>query len=103
MNTADPGQLTDAFERERRGLLAHAYRMLGSYHEAEDAVQDSYVRALRGWAGFGHRSSVRTWLYRIATNTCLTALEGRRRRALPSGLGSSGRGSSGPGSLGRGS
>jgi RNA polymerase sigma-70 factor, ECF subfamily len=80
-------ELTDAFERERRGLLAHAYRMLGAFHEAEDVVQDTYLRAHRGWPAFEHRSSVRTWLYRIATNTCLTALDGRGRRALPSGLG----------------
>jgi len=80
-------ELGQAFERERRGLIAHAYRMLGAYHEAEDVVQDTYLRALRGWDGFGHRSSVRTWLYRIATNVCLTALDGRGRRALPSGLG----------------
>jgi RNA polymerase sigma-70 factor (ECF subfamily) len=86
MGAAEAGALTEAFERERRGLLAHAYRMLGSYHEAEDAVQDSYVRALRGWGTFAHRSSVRTWLYRIATNVALTALDGRGRRALPSGL-----------------
>ncbi|WP_433367240.1 RNA polymerase subunit sigma-70 [Actinoplanes sp. CA-142083] len=76
---------TDVFERERRGLLAHAYRMLGAWDEAEDVVQETYLRAVRGWAGFGQRSSVRTWLYRIATNACLTALDGRGRRALPSG------------------
>jgi RNA polymerase sigma-70 factor (ECF subfamily) len=76
---------TDIFQRERRGLLAHAYRMLGAWDEAEDVVQETYLRAMRGWAGFGQRSSVRTWLYRIATNACLTALEGRGRRALPSG------------------
>jgi RNA polymerase sigma-70 factor (ECF subfamily) len=87
VGTAEAGALTGAFERERRGLLAHAYRMLGSHHEAEDVVQETYLRALRGWTGFGHRSSVRTWLYRIATNACLTALDGRNRRALPSGLG----------------
>ncbi|HEX5199584.1 MAG TPA: sigma-70 family RNA polymerase sigma factor [Actinoplanes sp.] len=76
---------TDVFERERRGLLAHAYRMLGAWDEAEDVVQETYLRAVRGWPGFGQRSSVRTWLYRIATNACLTALDGRGRRALPSG------------------
>jgi RNA polymerase sigma-70 factor, ECF subfamily len=87
MGAAEARTLTAAFERERRGLLTHAYRMLGSYHEAEDVVQDSYVRALRGWDGFAHQSSIRTWLYRIATNVALTALDGRGRRALPSGLG----------------
>jgi RNA polymerase sigma-70 factor (ECF subfamily) len=87
MGTPEAGPLTEAFERERRGLLAHAYRMLGAFHEAEDAVQDTYLRALRGWPAFEHRSSVRTWLYRIATNACLSALDGRGRRALPSGLG----------------
>jgi RNA polymerase sigma-70 factor, ECF subfamily len=87
MGTAPAGTLTDAFEQERRGLLAHAYRMLGSYDEAEDAVQDAYLRAWRGWTGFEERASIRTWLYRIATNACLTALAGRGRRALPSGLG----------------
>ncbi|MET7671826.1 RNA polymerase subunit sigma-70 [Micromonospora luteifusca] len=61
--------------------------MLGAYHEAEDVVQDTYVRALRGWGTFERRSSVRTWLYRIATNVCLNVIEGRGRRALSSGLG----------------
>jgi RNA polymerase sigma-70 factor (ECF subfamily) len=79
--------LTDELTRERRGLLAHSYRMLGSWDDAEDAVQETLLRALRGWSGFGHRSSARVWLYRIATNVCLTALEQRHRRALPSGLG----------------
>ena len=83
VDTAEAGPLTEAFERERRGLLAHAYRMLGARDEAEDAVQETYLRALRGWDGFAGRSSVRTWLYRIATNACLTALDGRGRRALP--------------------
>ncbi|GIF76390.1 RNA polymerase subunit sigma-70 [Asanoa siamensis] len=87
MGTPEAGALTEAFEAERPGLLAHAYRMLGAYDEAEDVVQDTYVRALRGWATFESRSSLRTWLYRIATNVCLTALEGRGRRALLSGLG----------------
>ncbi|WFE99298.1 RNA polymerase subunit sigma-70 [Micromonospora sp. WMMD964] len=84
MGTPEAGVLTETFEAERRGLFAHAYRMLGGYHEAEDVVQDTYVRALRGWETFERRSSVRTWLYRIATNVCLTAIEGRGRRALTS-------------------
>ncbi|MEV6488933.1 sigma factor, partial [Actinoplanes sp. NPDC051633] len=79
--------LTEAFETERRGLLAHCYRMLGAWDDAEDVVQDTYLRALRGWDGFRREASTRTWLYRIATNVCLTALDGRARRALPSGLG----------------
>jgi len=77
-------RLTGPFRAE---LLAYCYRMLGSVQDAEDQVQETLLRAWRGYGGFEGRSSMRTWLYRIATNVCLRALENRDRRPLPSGLG----------------
>jgi len=86
----DAGEFADLTEPFRRELLAHCYRMLGSVTDAEDVVQETYLRAWRSYGGFEGRSSVRTWLYQIATNTCLTARQHRTRRALPSGLGGPG-------------
>src|SRR6266536_1848318 len=67
----------------RTELHAHCYRMLGSVPDAEDALQDALLRAWRGLPGFEGRSSLRNWLYRIATNACLKAIERRPRRVLP--------------------
>jgi RNA polymerase sigma-70 factor (ECF subfamily) len=76
-------------EDHRRELTAYCYRMLGSGFDAEDAVQETMLRAWRASGGFEGRSSVRSWLYRIATNVCLDQLRGRQRRARPMELGPS--------------
>ena len=83
----EPADFQAVANTYRRELLAHCYRMTGSVHEAEDLVQETFLRAWKAYHAFEGRSSVRTWLYRIATNVCLTNLEGRPRRPLPTGLG----------------
>ena len=82
------GDLDRLLEKHRRELTGYCYRMLGGAHEAEDAVQETMLRAWRGFGGFEGRSAVRSWLYRIATNVCLEMLRGRQRRALPMDLAS---------------
>jgi RNA polymerase sigma-70 factor, ECF subfamily len=79
----DEGAFNRIVELHRAELHAHCYRMLGSLHDTEDALQETLLRAWRGLAEFAGRSSLRTWLYRIATNVCLDAIAKRPKRVLP--------------------
>jgi RNA polymerase sigma-70 factor (ECF subfamily) len=79
----DEGAYASLVEPFRGELHAHCYRMLGSVHDAEDALQDALLRAWRGLGRFEGRSSLRSWLYRIATNTSLDAIDRRPKRVLP--------------------
>jgi RNA polymerase sigma-70 factor (ECF subfamily) len=83
----DAAQLTGQLEERRVELTAYCYRMLGSAFEAEDAVQETFILAWRGYAAFEGRSALRSWLYRIATNVCLDMLGASQRRARPMDLG----------------
>jgi len=86
-SVAAPSDLGLRLEQHRRELTAYCYRMLASPFEAEDAVQETFIRAWRGYDRFEGRAALRSWLYRIATNVCLDLLDGRERRARPMDLG----------------
>ncbi|MDX6488433.1 MAG: polymerase sigma-70 factor, subfamily, partial [Gaiellaceae bacterium] len=85
--TLKTGELEARLEQHRAELTAYCYRMLGSPFEAEDAVQETFIRAWKGYEGFEGRAALRSWLYRIATNVCLDMLSGRERRARPMDMG----------------
>jgi RNA polymerase sigma-70 factor (ECF subfamily) len=94
---ADEGTYRRLVEPHRKELHAHCYRMLGSTHDAEDALQEALLRAWRGLPRFEGRSSQRSWLYRIATNTCLDLIARRKRRVLPVDFGPAADPHDGPG------
>jgi len=85
--TVAPAELESRLEEFRSGLIGYCYRMLGSPFEAEDAVQETLLRAWRGFERFEGRAALRSWIYRIATNVCLDMLDGRNRRARPMDIG----------------
>jgi RNA polymerase sigma-70 factor, ECF subfamily len=84
---APSGELEQQLAELRKPLIGYCYRMLGSPFEAEDAVQEAFLRAWRGFEHFEGRAALRSWLYRIATNVCLDMLKGRERRAVPMDFG----------------
>src|SRR5579859_1481423 len=88
--TIRSGEIEQRLEQYRRELTRYCYRMLGSPFEAEDAVQETMLRAWRSLDRFEGRAALRSWLYRIATNVCLDMLNGRARRARPMDLGPAG-------------
>src|SRR6185295_16489150 len=93
----DEGAYQRLVEPRRGELQAHCYRMLGSVHDAEDALQEALLRAWKGMERFEGRSSLRSWLYRIATNTCLDSIQRRPKRVLPVGYGPAADPHGGPG------
>ena len=82
-DSRDEAAFRELVETQRTELHAHCYRMLGSLHDADDALQDTLLRAWRGLPRFRGQSSLRTWLYRIATNVCIDLIAKRPKRVLP--------------------